>query len=46
VCAGYYPEGIPDAWVSVVKVANLSEDDLVELIGNLEEVDIQDIREV
>jgi acetoin utilization protein AcuB len=46
VCAGYYPEGVPDAWVSVVKVLNLSEDELVEIIGDLEEVEIQDVREV
>jgi acetoin utilization protein AcuB len=46
VCAGYYPEGDPDSWVSVVKVTNLSRDRLVELINGLEEMQILDVREV
>jgi acetoin utilization protein AcuB len=46
VCAGYYPEGDPDSWVSVVKVTNLSRDELVKLISSLEEMQILDVREV
>jgi acetoin utilization protein AcuB len=46
VCAGYYPEGDPDSWVSVVKVTNLSQDALVKLINSLEEIQILDVREV
>jgi acetoin utilization protein AcuB len=46
VCAGYYPEGIPDKWVSVVKVTNLSQDELVRIIGDLEDMEIRDVREV
>jgi acetoin utilization protein AcuB len=46
VCAGYYPDGVPDSWMSVVKVTNLSLDELVALINSLEEMKIQDVREV
>lgn len=46
VCAGYYPEEDPESWVSVVKVTNLSQDGLVELINGLEEMQILDVREV
>jgi hypothetical protein len=46
VCAGYYPKGAPESWVSVVKVTNLSQDELVKLIGGLEEMRILDVREV
>lgn len=46
VSAGYFPEGDPDSWVSVVKVTNLSKDELVELINSLEEMEILDVREM
>lgn len=46
VCVGYYPEGISDSWVSLLKVTNLSQDELVNVINNLEEVEIRDLREV
>jgi acetoin utilization protein AcuB len=46
VCAGYFPEGIPDHWASVLKVTNLSQQELVRLINDLEEVEIRDVREV
>jgi hypothetical protein len=46
VCAGYYPEEGSESWVSVVKVTNLSQDGLVELISSLEEMQILDVREV
>jgi acetoin utilization protein AcuB len=45
VCVGYYPP-IPDHWVSVLKVSNLSREKLVETISNLEDVRIQDVREM
>jgi len=46
VCTGYYPEGDPNSWVSIVKVTNLSQDGLVKLINSLEDVRILDVREV
>jgi acetoin utilization protein AcuB len=46
VSAGYFPEGHPDSWVSVVKVTNLSQDELVKLINSLEEMQILDVRKV
>ncbi len=46
VCAGYFPEGEPDSWISVVKVTNLSRDQLVDIINSQEEMDILDLREV
>jgi acetoin utilization protein AcuB len=46
VCVGYHPEGMPDSWVSVLKVSNLSEEELVTIIDNLEEVEIRDMRKV
>lgn len=46
VCAGYYPEGAPNSWVSVVKVTNLSQDEVVRIIEGLEDMQIQDVREV
>ncbi|MGD1993770.1 MAG: hypothetical protein PVI59_11305, partial [Anaerolineae bacterium] len=46
VCVGYYPEEVPDSWVSVLKVTNLSQDELVSIIDELEDVEIRDLREV
>ncbi len=46
VCAGYFPKREPDSWVSVVKVTNLSRDQLVDIINSQEEMDILDVREV
>lgn len=46
VCAGYFPEGDPESWVSVVKVTNLTKDELVSLINSQEEMQILDVREV
>jgi hypothetical protein len=46
VSAGYFPEGYPNSWVSVVKVTNLSKEELVNLINSLEEMQILDVREV
>lgn len=46
VCAGYFPEGEPDSWASVVKVSNLSQDELVSLIESQEEMEILDVREI
>jgi acetoin utilization protein AcuB len=46
VCVGYYPQGIPDSWVSVLKVSNLSREELTRVIDNLEEAEVRDIREV
>ncbi len=46
VCAGYFPEGEPDSWASVVKVTNLSQDELVSLIESQAEMEILDVREI
>lgn len=44
VCVGYYPRGDPGRWTSVCKVQNIDEDRLVEVINNLEDTTVQDIR--
>ncbi len=41
-----YPSADPTRWASVFKVKDLSPDQLTTLIGNLEDIDIQDVREV
>jgi acetoin utilization protein AcuB len=40
-----YPTADPDTWASVVKVANVPEETLVEAVANLEDTHVQDIRE-
>ena len=45
VCVGYYPEGHPDCWASVCKVENVKEDRLAEIICDLEDTTIIDIRQ-
>jgi acetoin utilization protein AcuB len=40
-----YPTADPATWSSVVKVTNLPEDALVETLGSLPEIHIQDVRE-
>jgi acetoin utilization protein AcuB len=44
VCVGYYPPDQPDHWISLCKVQNMEEEELVEVITNLEDTLIQDIR--
>lgn len=44
VCVGYYPHGEPGRWTSVCKVQNINEDRLVEVVNNLEDTTVQDIR--
>ncbi len=46
VCAGYFPKREPGSWISVVKVANLSQEELVSLIESQEEMQILDVREI
>jgi acetoin utilization protein AcuB len=41
-----YPTSDPDTWASVAKVTNMPEDTLVETVGNLPEIHVQDVREV
>ena len=41
-----YPTPDPDTWASVVKVTNIPEDAIVEAVGRLPDVEIQDVREV
>jgi acetoin utilization protein AcuB len=41
-----YPTSDPDTWASVVKVANIPATTLTEVIGNMDETDVQDVREV
>jgi acetoin utilization protein AcuB len=46
VCVGYYPEETEESWVSLLKVSNLSKDELVALIEGLGDTQVQDVREV
>ena len=41
-----YPTSDPDTWASVVKVANVPEDALVEAVSSMPDTQIQDVREV
>ena len=45
VCVGYNPEDDPEQWVSVFKVENIEEEKLVDIIRNLKDASILDIRE-
>ena len=45
VCVGYYAPN-PDFWISLLKVSNLSREELVETLSNLEDIQIQDVREM
>jgi acetoin utilization protein AcuB len=45
VCVGYYPVE-PDTWASVCKVTNVPREELVEILSRLEDVQIQDVREM
>jgi acetoin utilization protein AcuB len=44
VSIGYYPPDKPEYWISVIKVQNISQEKLVEVIDNLGETEIVDIR--
>lgn len=46
VCVGYYPENLPDSWVSVCKVLNVEQDHLEKVINQLEGTKVLDIREI
>jgi len=46
VCVGYYPENLPDAWVSVCKVLNVEQGRLEKVINSLEGSKVLDIREI
>lgn len=46
VCVGYYPENLPDSWVSVCKVSNLELEQLEKVINKLEGTKVLDIREI
>ncbi len=45
VSIGYYPQEKPDYWISVIKVQNISQDKLVEVINGLGNTEILDIRQ-
>lgn len=45
VSIGYYPPEYPDSWVSVYKVQNINRDKLIEVIDNLGDIQILDIRQ-
>jgi acetoin utilization protein AcuB len=45
VCVGYYPQDDPGTWISVCKVENLAEERLVEVICDLKDTNIVDIRQ-
>jgi acetoin utilization protein AcuB len=44
VCVGYTPDIHPDQWISVCKVENITEGILVDIIKNLKDASILDIR--
>jgi acetoin utilization protein AcuB len=44
VCVGYYNENQSDQWISVCKVQNIEENRLVEVVNNIENTTILDIR--
>jgi acetoin utilization protein AcuB len=46
VCVGYYPEAYPDSWVSVCKVINIKPDRLRDVIEDLEDMKVLDLREI
>ena len=39
-----YPTADPDVWASVIKVLNVPEDTLVETLGSLPDIKVQDVR--
>jgi acetoin utilization protein AcuB len=45
VSVGYYPPENPDHWISVYKVQNISENKLIDVLENLGDVTILDIRQ-
>ncbi len=45
VSIGYYPPEKPGFWVSVYKIQNLSQEKIIEVIDNLEDINIIDIRQ-
>ena len=45
ISIGYYPPEKPDSWISVYKVQNMSQEKLEEVIGNLDDTRILDIRQ-
>lgn len=45
VCVGYYPKNTPGQWVSLCKVQNIEENKLVEIINDIEDTTILDIRQ-
>jgi len=46
VCVGYYPQDIPDHWISVCKVQNISDQELLDTVNELAETSVQDIRQL
>lgn len=46
VCVGFYPQENPGKWISVCKVENIDEDRLVEVICDLKDTKIVDIRQI
>jgi len=45
VCVGYYPKNLKDKWISVCKIQNLDQQQIEDIIDNLEEASILDIRQ-
>ena len=41
-----YPTADPSVWASVLKVTNLTEETLVQTLGDLPQIDVTDVREV
>ena len=45
VCVGYYPKNLGNKWISVCKIQNLDQQAIEDIINNLEEATILDIRQ-
>jgi acetoin utilization protein AcuB len=41
-----YPTTDPDVWASVIKVLNVPEDKLIETLGSLPDIEVQDVRKM
>jgi acetoin utilization protein AcuB len=44
-CVGYYPKNLDGKWISVCKIQNLDQQRIEDIINNLEEASILDIRQ-
>jgi acetoin utilization protein AcuB len=45
VCVGYYPKNLDNKWISVCKIQNLDQKQIEDIVDDLEEASILDIRQ-